>query len=651
MDYNAINNARVDEPYGRIDTKEKKETVRKNFFDGGRNTRFHQDATFTYNFPTIKFPIIDWTSLRASYRADYDWIGASLLAKGLGNIITNGQTKNLNADLGFEQLYNKSRFLKAVYSNAPATAQPNNNQSNNNPSKTKASNKTANTDSLTKKEARKLRKLQRKEARKLRKAQRQNSLPTVNGIVKGAAKLVTSLKRVGIQYTETSGTSLPGYLDSTKFLGQNWKSMQPGFDFILGYQPDTNWVNQKGMEGVLSKDPRFNTLFLQRYDQRLNLSALVSPVRDLTIDVNMDKTFTKNYSELFKDTTLSGIEIPVRVNPYSLGGFSISYISYQTLFKKFDPNIVSETFRQFENNRLVISEKLDKENPYSSHTLGPDGYYQGYGRYAQDVLVPAFISAYTNKDPLSISTVKNSNAKTSSNPFNGLKAKPNWNITYNATGIKGLEKTFTNLMIRHGYRSTLSMNSYNSALFFQDPFHYGYPSFVDPLTKNFVPYFFVPNITITEEFSPLFGVDMTFTNRLTARMEYRKTRQLSLSLIDYQLAENHSTELSVGADWIVRGVPLIRKIGKLKLDNDITFKLDFSIRDDATANSKLDQNTSFGTAGQKVININPTIDYVVNSRIRATFYFQQQRTIPKIATTAPITNTRAGVQLTISLAQ
>ena len=195
------------------------------------------------------------------------------------------------------------------------------------------------------------------------------------------------------------------------------------------------------------------------------------------------------------------------------------------------------------------------------------------------------------------------------------------------------------------------MNSFNSALFFQDPFRYGFPSFIDPLTNNYVPYFFVPNITITEEFSPLLAVDMTFTNRLSARMEYRKTRQLSLSLIDYQLAENRSTELIVGADWTVRGMPLIKKIGKMKLENDVTFKLDFSIRDDATANSKLDQNTSFGTAGQKVININPTIDYIVNSRIRATLFFSQQRTIPKIATTAPITNTRAGLQLTISLAQ
>jgi len=238
------------------------------------------------------------------------------------------------------------------------------------------------------------------------------------------------------------------------------------------------------------------------------------------------------------------------------------------------------------------------------------------------------------------------------NPFGGLKAKPNWNITYNGLSrVKGLEKIFTNVTIRHGYRSTLSMNSFNSALFFEDPFRYGFPSFIDTLTNNYVPYFFVPNITISEEFSPLFSIDMTFTNQLTARVEYRKTRQLSLSLIDYQLAENRSTEVTIGADWRVKGMPLIKKIGKMKLDNDVTFKFDFSLRDDATANFKLDQTSAIPTAGQKVIRINPTIQYTVNSRIQATLFFQQDRTIPKIATTAPVTNTRAGLQLRISLAQ
>ena len=324
------------------------------------------------------------------------------------------------------------------------------------------------------------------------------------------------------------------------------------------------------------------------------------------------------------------------------------------MFKKFDPNIVSGTFKQFEANRVELSEKLGKSNPYNgvNPTPGADGYYEGYGRYAQDVLIPAFIAAYTNKDPNSIALVNNTNPNTKYNPFSGLKAKPNWNITYNGLSrLKGLEKIITNVTIRHGYHSTLSMNNYNSGLFFQDPFHLGFPYFIDTLTKNYVPYFLVPNITISEDFSPLFSIDASFTNDLTARIEYRKMRQLSLSLIDYQLAETRSTELTVGADWRVKGVPLIKKIGKMQLDNDITFKLLLSYRDDATANSKLDQNTAFGTAGQRVIRINPTIDYVINSRIRATLYFEQTKNIPKIATTAPVTNTRAGIQLRVSLAQ
>ena len=40
LDFSATNNARVDEPFGRIDTEEKKDSVRKNLFKGGRNTQY-----------------------------------------------------------------------------------------------------------------------------------------------------------------------------------------------------------------------------------------------------------------------------------------------------------------------------------------------------------------------------------------------------------------------------------------------------------------------------------------------------------------------------------------------------------------------------------------------------------------------------------
>jgi cell surface protein SprA len=195
------------------------------------------------------------------------------------------------------------------------------------------------------------------------------------------------------------------------------------------------------------------------------------------------------------------------------------------------------------------------------------------------------------------------------------------------------------------------MNSFNTALLFLDPFHVGYPFFTDPLTGNYIPYFLVPNITIQESFDPLIEMDMTFTNQLSTRFEYRKSRTLSLSLIDYQLAENRSEEVTFGLNWRRKGVPLIKNFFKMKLENDVTFRFDFTLRDDATSNSKLDQGTSFGTAGQKVIRIAPSIDYILNNRVSVKLYFEQNRNIPKISNAFPITNTRGGVQVRISLAQ
>ncbi len=479
-----------------------------------------------------------------------------------------------------------------------------------------------------------------------------NELPHISGVPKFFSRLVTSVKRVGIQYTEDMGTLLPGYLDSTKVLGMNLRSGNPGWKYIFGYQPDTSDINALGRKGVLTHDSLFNALIQQRYNQHISLTAQVSPVRDLNIDITFDKTYDKNYSELYKDTRWLGFQQYdlQRYNPYATGSFSISYISYQTLFTKFDPNEISETFKQFEANRALLSQRLGKLNPYAG------GSTDGYGRYAQDVLIPSFLAAYTKKDPTSIQLIKNSNPNLRSNPFSGLVPKPNWNITYNGlTRFKGMEKIFTNFTVRHGYNSTLSMNSFTTALLFQDPLRVGFPYFRDSQTGNYIPYFLVPNITISEQFSPLLGVDMSFTNQLSARFEYKKSRQLSLSLVDYQLAENRSTEYSVGMDWRKRGVPFLKnlKIGKSGkgLENDVTMRFDFSLRDDATANSKLDQNTAFGTAGQKVVRIAPSIDYVANNRVNVKLYFEQNRTIPKIATTAPITTTRAGVQVRISLAQ
>jgi cell surface protein SprA len=684
IDYSATNFARIDEPFGRIDTKEKKDSIRKNVLKGGRNTNFRQELTVTYNVPTQKIPFLSWTSLRASYNTKYNWLAASLQERppyvdiGLGNILSNTQTRTLNGELKFEELYNKSRFLRAVNTNLPppppgAKKDSKDKKADKNkkvdtsqqvdqqvgPMQQGGMDASAKPDTIRNKKGKiiKIKKPKKKE-KKVRQKKDPNQLPEVGNVTKFFMRILTGVKRVGIQYTEDFGTTLPGYMDSTRILGQNFKSGQPGFRYIFGYQPDTNWINRFAAKGLLSSDTLVTRLIQQRYNQRLNLTAQVSPFRDFNIDINLDKTFDKQYSELYKDTSKADNVGFTRLNPYAMGSFSISYIAFNTLFTKFDPEVISETFKTFENNRAILSRKLAGLNLYQGGVIDPNdpAYFKGYGRYAQDVVIPSFIAAYTKKDPNSVKLVKNNNPNLRSNPFSGLIPKPNWTVTYTGLSrIPGLDKIFTNFSIRHGYHSTLSMNSFNTALLFADPLRIGYPFFRDTLTGNYVPYFLVPNITIQEAFDPLIEIDVTFTNQLSTRFEFSKRRQLSLSLIDYQLAENRSTEVIFGLNWRQKGIPIIKniKFGKkeMQLDNDVTIRCDFSLRDDATSNTKLDQRTSFGTAGQKVIRIAPSIDYVLNNRVSMKLYFEQNRNIPKISNAFPITNTRGGLQVRISLTQ
>ena len=239
--------------------------------------------------------------------------------------------------------------------------------------------------------------------------------------------------------------------------------------------------------------------------------------------------------------------------------------------------------------------------------------------------------------------------------------KPNWKIDYTGLSrIKGLEKIFTNFTLSHGYTGNLSMNGFTSALLYQDVSQFGYPSFYDSTSYSYIPFYLVPNVTIQEQFAPLAGVDMMFTNQLQAKFEYAKSRQLSLSLYDYQLSEVRSTEFVVGFGYRKRGLKLLAglklpkfldKDGKGKLDNEINFRFDFRVRDNVTSNSRLDQDNNFATGGSKEITFSPTIDYFLNNRVNIKLYFDQRKVKPYISSSAPTTNTRAGVQVRISLAQ
>ncbi len=651
--------ARVDEPYGQLNTKEKRDSMWNNFFHAGRNTMYQQHATLSYNIPFAKLPLTDWINARYSYTTSYNWIGASLLAIDLGNTIENTQQNSLTGEFDFTRLYSKSKFLNKL----SQPENPQNNQNNTNAADSIKAPKTR-AEILKDSAGNKLKGFEKRHAlqkwrqqkRDYRKQQRKNKEVGIgNGAVQAVGHLVTMVKHASVSYNENYDSRVPGITTGTGYLGENQQTNQPGFDYIFGKQPNDAWLDKKAKQGVITRDTLFNLLYTQDYQQQLNFTAQLEPVREFNIDINLQKTFTKNYNELYKNLSSSPvIDSFQHLTPMAGGGFSVSYISFQTLFKKSDPNQISGTFQQFQNNRIIVAKRLASVNPYWDKTYQVDGFPTGYGRYQQDVLLPSFIAAYTGKNASSISLINESDASIKSNPFSGVQALPNWRITYTGLSrLPGLSDIFSNITITHAYNSTFSMNSFTSALLYYDPLHLGQPAFKDTVSGDYIPFYLIPNLTIQEQFAPLIGIDITTINQTALRFEYAKSRQLSLSLYDYQLSEVNSSSITFGATYRKKGIDLPFKLPFIKAkpgQTDFNVSLDLSMRNDLQTNSRLDNPAAYSTGGQRTITIQPSFDYLVNNRIDLRFYFDQQRVTPYISTSAPIINTRAGIEFRISIA-
>lgn len=698
LGYKATNNSRIDEPYGRIDNAEKRDSLWDKIKTFGRNTYYTQEFNASYNVPLQKLPATDWTSLRLTYGTTYSWTAASKLSHDLGNTLGNTQTKQANLELQFSQLYNKNKWLRTVNMYKPAKGskpeKPKNEEvkkakepggakpklakgkdDRKNPTKketiatdsTKKESIAEATSKLTDKQLDSVRKAQKAEAlakkkaeeekkkkeKKLAKLKRKNATPEVSDVERFAGRLLTMVKRSTVNYSENSGSILPGWMDSTRFLGFNDRSGAPGFGYIYGMQPDRSWLEAQAVAGRLSRDSLFNAQFQQQYAQTINITTTLEPIKDFRIDVTLTRSFSKSHSELFKDTSMTPTGTFTHNNPYETGSFSTSIIGLSTMFNESDIN--GGAFKQFMDNRAIISERLSARNPYSNGVADPTdpNYKKGYTKYSGDVLVPSFIAAYTGKDAKNIGLVEQDNGGIRNNPYRNYKPMPNWRIAYTGlTRIPFINKSLNNLVINHTYTGTLSMNSFVSALYYQDIYSLGFPSFIDSISGNFIPFYQVPNVTISESLNPLFGFDASFRSGVTMRFDYRKTRTVSLSMVDYQVSETKSTEYVVGAGYRIRGLVLPTAIfGVKKLKNDLNLKLDIGIRDDKSSNNYLAQNINVVTRGQKVISISPSIDYIVSDKLTLRFFYDRRQSIPYVSTSYPITTTKAGVTLRFIFAQ
>ncbi len=69
------------------------------------------------------------------------------------------------------------------------------------------------------------------------------------------------------------------------------RTSEPGWKYTLGARPDTNFINKLGRKGLISTDTTFNQQNTITFVQKISITAMLEPVRDFHININVDKTF------------------------------------------------------------------------------------------------------------------------------------------------------------------------------------------------------------------------------------------------------------------------------------------------------------------------------------------------------------------------
>jgi len=491
---------------------------------------------------------------------------------------------------------------------------------------------------MTKKERRKFDRLLRKFERNKRKKQREKE--KVKPLGGTLARLVMSLRNVTGTYTVSDGTLLPGYNQESRVLGMNGSNAQLA-GFAFGRQGYDVWGKSNGFNVAelstannwLVQNENLNKQFTTTHATTFNARASLEPIKDLTIELKMNRNYGINSGEFYRWNTQTSLF--EGQSKFETATLTYSTVTIGTAFANFNSDYSSQVFQNLLTNRQSISQIIGATNPNAS--ILPSGYYSGYSGSQQEVVLGAFLTAYANGEinSKSINPIKNT-------PL------PNWSVTYNGLSkfpfAKDIIKSF---VLRHAYNSTVSVSGMQSnlAATFDNN---GNANALD-INNNLIAGLQVQNVTISEQFSPLIGLDatwMVFGQSLTTKFEYKKDRQATLSLNNNQVTEVLSEEIVIGMQSKITKVKLLKKVPP----SDLNAGINFSFRDNLTVIRKIVENTNQPTAGQKMVSFKVNLDYNLSQNLTVTLFYDQNINKPKVATSFPTGNMNSGIKVRFNLA-
>ncbi len=566
-----------------------------NFFNVGRQNKYHQNLDATYKLPIDKIPFLNFIKADYRYTAGFDWQVSSQdpsISDEIGNVIQNTDDKNVSVNVNLAKFYKKLGFEKLLLS--------------------KKDRKKTRKKTKTKKGAPSLGKPPR--SSRLRK----KKLSLGKKIIKGVYDVITSVKTGKLNYSETNGQLLPGYKKEFGFFGGAPTA------FAFGSQVD---IRNKALQNNWLISPRdtvngeyFNKTYSRTHKENLDYNFTVKPFKDFNIDVKGNRIQTRDISQqLDVRQARNPIENPFgeidySLDPFETGNFSTSYSMISTVFADSD-----QLFQTFKTYRNTVSTRLGGI---------------GFGINSQQVLLPAFIAAYSGKDPNKVST----------GLFKNIPI-PNWTVRYSGLmKLKWFKKRFSNFTLSHGYKSSYTIANFTNNLQYSD-------GAINPITNNFEPELLISTATLIDEFSPLIKVDMKMKNSFSFRGEIKKDRTLTLNFNNSTLTDIKGVEYVFGLGYVIKDVKFRTKFtgSKQTFKGDINFRADISLRDNLTLIRSIDENNDQISGGQKLFSIKFTADYKLNSSLTTSFYYNHQTSKYAISTTFPRQAINAGFNLVYNL--
>ena len=481
------------------------------------------------------------------------------------------------------------------------------------------------------------------------------------------ARLAMMVRNVSFNYRSSYQLTLPGFTPSIgdAFGQKKVGSMAPGLDFAFGLVDDDYIGKARENDWLLRNDSVATPATTSKTDN-LQLRMTLEPVKDLKIDLSAVRT----------QTTQKSIQYMYEGTPTTQSGsFQMSTISLSTAFEGMgDANsgYRSKTFEKFVNSLAGYRDRVEAQ--YAG-TVYPAGSALGGGKfdasrtpvnqYSGDVMIPAFLNAYTSMGGNSLSL------------FPALsRLLPNWTVRYSGLGkLPWFRDHFKSVNINHSYKSIFAVGSYNSYSTYQEYMN-GLGFINDASTGNPSPssMFNISQVSINEAFSPLLGMDVTFNNNMTLKGEYRQTRVLNLSMTSVQLNEALSKDWVVGMGYRINNFSLFdggaRKL-KAKMgagnrkdnrnatansqqmrgaNHDLNLRLDFSFRKQAAIVRDIATMTSSASSGNNALKLSFSADYTFSKLLTMSFYYDRQTNTPLLSSSSyPTTTQDFGLSIKFSL--